>query len=59
MPPADRLWALAVGLWVPAMPVLRGHPVNYGSFLALAFAFAGAYAGAFGRKLLSGVSGTA
>ena len=40
------LWALAVGLWIPALNIAlhQDHP-NYGSVLALAFAFAGAYAG--------------
>lgn len=44
------LWALAVGLWVPAAGVLLAH--NFGSLLALAFAFAGAYGGLALRKAL-------
>src|SRR5438093_229940 len=35
------LWALAIGIWVPALGI-RQHQ-NYGTLLALAFAFAGAY----------------
>jgi hypothetical protein len=42
------LWALAVGGWIPALGIaLHG---NFGSLLALVIAFAGAYAGALGRK---------
>ena len=37
------LLALAVGLWIPLYEILRSQ--NFGSLLALAFAFAGAYAG--------------
>ena len=44
------LWALAVGLWLPLENILLHH--NYPSLLALVFAFAGAYAGAFVRQLL-------
>jgi hypothetical protein len=43
------LWALAVGIWIPVLNIAQTH--NAGSILALAFAFAGAYAGAFGRRL--------
>ena len=43
------LWALAVGAWIPILGVVRAQ--NYGSLLALAFAFAGAYAGMGLRKL--------
>jgi hypothetical protein len=45
------LWALAVGSWIPFLSILHQH--NYGAFLALAFAFPGAYAGALLRKLAS------
>ena len=40
-----RPWviALAVGLWIPLHGIFFSH--NYGSILALAFAFAGAYGG--------------
>jgi len=50
----NRAWAaaLAVGAWVPLVEVVRDR--NYGSLLALAVAFAGAYAGAFARRGLSG-----
>ncbi|MBA3946902.1 MAG: hypothetical protein H0X37_20360 [Herpetosiphonaceae bacterium] len=44
------VWALLVGGWVPALNILFHH--NYGSVAALAFAFAGAYVGAYGRWLL-------
>jgi hypothetical protein len=45
------LSALAVGVWIPLLGVIRSG--NYGAVLALVFAFAGAYAGAFGRRLLN------
>jgi hypothetical protein len=45
------LWALAVGVWIPAFGIVQFH--NYGSLLALAFAFAGAYSGAAFRKILA------
>jgi hypothetical protein len=45
------LWALAVGSWIPLWGVI--HSRNFGSFLALGFAFAGAYAGMAFRKTLS------
>lgn len=40
-----RPWlaALAVGLWIPLHSIFITH--NYGSILALAFAFVGAYGG--------------
>lgn len=44
------LWALALGMWIPALNIAIYH--NYGSVLALAFSFAGAYAGALARKAL-------
>lgn len=44
------LSALAVGMWIPLLGVIRSG--NYGSVLALVFAFAGAYAGALARKFL-------
>jgi|SRR5579872_3970686 len=43
------LWALAVGIWIPILGIVRTH--NYGSLLALGFAFIGAYAGRGLRKL--------
>ena len=45
------LWALVVGAWIPIFNIALGH--NYGSLLALLFAFAGAYAGMAFRKLLT------
>jgi hypothetical protein len=42
------LWALAVGLWIPAFAIVLTR--NYGSLLALLFAFTGAYAGMALRK---------
>jgi hypothetical protein len=51
------LWALAVGLWIPALGiVLRGDPA---ALLALVPAVAGAFAGAGARRLLGGASGAA
>jgi hypothetical protein len=41
-------WALALGVWIPLLGVLRTG--NYGSLLALLFAFAGAYGGMLLRK---------
>jgi hypothetical protein len=56
-PPRAWVWALAVGLWIPALGIaLRG---NYGSLLALVPAMAGAFAGAGARRLLAGPDGTA
>jgi hypothetical protein len=42
------LWALAIGLWVPAFGIASAG--NYGSLPALLIAFAGAYAGMAVRK---------
>jgi hypothetical protein len=51
------LWALAVGLWIPALNiVLRGNPA---ALLALVPAVAGAFAGAGARRLLGGAGGAA
>ncbi len=44
------LWALATGLWTPALGIALAH--NYGSLLALPIAFAGAYAGMALRRTL-------
>jgi hypothetical protein len=44
------LWALAVGLWIPAAGILLTR--NFGALLALPFAFAGAYGGMALRKAL-------
>ena len=43
------LWALAVGLWIPILGIVRTQ--NYSSLLALAVAFIGAYAGMGLRRL--------
>jgi hypothetical protein len=42
------LWGLAVGAWTPIVGIAREG--NYGSLLALVFAFAGAYAGMAVRR---------
>jgi hypothetical protein len=42
------VWALAVGVWIPLAAILFTH--NYGGFLALVFAFAGAYGGMLCRR---------
>jgi hypothetical protein len=43
------LWALCCGLGVPLVDIAISH--NFGSLLAVAFAFAGAYTGVAVRKL--------
>jgi hypothetical protein len=49
------LWALAVGLWVPALNIaVRGNPA---ALLALIPALLGAFAGAGARRLLTGAGG--
>jgi uncharacterized membrane protein len=50
LPKRPYLWALAVGLWIPILGIIRQH--NYGSILALVIAFVGAYVGTAVRKLL-------
>jgi len=47
-PARPWLWGLAVGTWIPAFGIVG--EVNYASLLALAFSFAGAYAGALVRR---------
>jgi hypothetical protein len=42
------MWSLAVGVWIPLHNLI--HNGNFGSFLALAFAAAGAYLGAWLRN---------
>jgi hypothetical protein len=49
-PARPWVWALAVGVWIPAYGIFREF--NYASLLALVFSFAGAYAGAVVRKRL-------
>ncbi len=45
------VWALAVGAWVPLFGIILRR--NFGSLLALAVAFAGAYAGALARRSMA------
>jgi len=47
-PARPWLWALLVGVWIPALGIVREF--NYASLLALVFSFAGAYAGAVVRR---------
>ena len=49
-PKRPWLWALALGVWIPLLAVIRTH--NYGATLALVVAFAGAYGGMAIRRLL-------
>ena len=51
------LWALVVGLWIPALNIATHH--NYGSLLALLVAGAGAYGGAFAGRVVCHTSGDA
>jgi hypothetical protein len=56
-PARPWLWALAVGLWIPAMGLtLHHHPA---ALIALVPAAIGAYAGAGARRLLTGPGGAA
>ena len=50
-------WALLVGLWIPVLNVAVSR--NYGSLLALAVAFVGAYLGSFAGRLARGAAGAA
>jgi hypothetical protein len=50
-PARPWMWALAIGVWIPLVGILQNQ--NYGSLLALAIAFMGAYAGALVRKALT------
>ena len=50
-PQRPWLWALALGLWIPLLGIVREQ--NYGSLLALVIAFAGAYAGMAIRRAVS------
>ena len=54
MPERAWLWALAVGVWIPLLGITVHH--NTGTLLALVIAFAGAYAGALGRKAMVGLT---
>src|SRR5271169_1166996 len=46
-----RVWLLAIvlGVWIPLANIIQFN--NYGSVLAIVAAFAGAYAGAFLRRI--------
>ncbi|MFZ1009990.1 MAG: hypothetical protein WAN65_24345, partial [Candidatus Sulfotelmatobacter sp.] len=48
------LWALCVGVWIPLYGIIESH--NFGSLLALVFAFGGAYSGVAFRRILSSSS---
>jgi hypothetical protein len=50
-PQRPWVWALAVGLWIPLLGIVRTH--NYGSVLALLIAFAGAYGGMAIRNVVA------
>lgn len=45
------VWALAVGIWIPLFGIMLHQ--NFGSLLALAVAFLGAYAGALTRRFVA------
>jgi hypothetical protein len=51
------VWALSVGSWILLLSIELGH--GYESVVALAFALAGAYMGAFAGRILGGVDNTA
>ncbi len=42
-PKRPWLWALAIGLWIPLLGIIREQ--NFGSLIALVVAFVGAYVG--------------
>jgi hypothetical protein len=48
------VWGLAIGIWIPLLNILAAH--NASAILALIFPFAGAYIGAFGRRLVTRVA---
>lgn len=50
MPQRPWLWALAVGIWIPAQDIFLHH--NFGLSPVIVIAFVGAYAGALVRKAL-------
>ncbi len=54
-PKRPWLWALALGVWIPLVGIVRTQ--NYGTMLALVVAFAGAYGGMVIRRLFSGPAG--
>jgi hypothetical protein len=50
------LWALAIGIWIPAETIMRQHSLgSLMMLLVLAFPFGGAYAGVAVRRVLSPV----
>ncbi|HMA53232.1 MAG TPA: hypothetical protein VKT17_02155 [Acidobacteriota bacterium] len=50
-PSRAPVWGITVGVWVPLFGIVRHH--NFGSLLALAVAFMGAYAGALARRAVA------
>ncbi len=42
-PKRPWLWALAIGLWIPLLGIIREQ--NFGTLIALVLAFVGAYVG--------------
>jgi hypothetical protein len=52
------VWALAIGSWIPALGIAFDR-FDCASLLALAFAFVGAYGGAFTGKQLRGANDAA
>ena len=50
-PQRPWVWALCVGGWIPVFGILERS--NYGSIMALAFAFAGAYGGMWLRRVFA------
>ena len=54
-PERPWLWALGLGIWVPLFGIAGAG--NFGSLLALPFAFAGAYAGSAARRAMTPARG--
>jgi hypothetical protein len=52
-PKRPWLWALALGLWIPLLSIVRTQ--NYSAMLALIVTFVGAYGGMAVRRWLSPV----
>ncbi len=50
-PQRPWLWALCVGIWIPLFGIINA--LNYGSLIALAVAFAGAYGGMLVRRAVT------
>lgn len=53
-PSRAPVWGMAVGVWVPLFGIIWHR--NFGSLLALAVAFVGAYAGALARRFMAPAS---